>query len=474
MTSTTKKMRAYVIEDSLPLATLYTQMLNKMGFESQYFISGHEGLDAIYKEAPDLLVLDMQLPDMHGTEILEKLKSREVHFPRIVVTGHGSVETAVDAMRLGAIDYLEKPFTAERLQTTVENSMEHVHLKQVVKVIRTQIERDGYAGFVGRSLPMQVVYRIIDSAATSRASVLITGESGTGKELCAQAIHEKSDRANNEFVAVNCGAIPRELFESEIFGHVKGAFSGATSDRLGAAEKADGGTLFLDEIGEMDMDLQVKLLRFVQTGTFQRVGSNQTMKVNVRFVCATNKDPLELIENGKFREDLYYRINVIPINMPALRDRETDIQEIAQYFLKTYTAEEGRDFQSFTPEVEDLLLHYDWPGNVRQLSNVIHNTVLLNNGESVTVDMLPDPFGTDSAQAAIASKQEHKSRQPVNASRLNPTASPTTIDPLWKAEKRIIENAIEHFEGNIPVAAAHLGVSASTIYRKIKVWESQV
>lgn len=474
MKSAENKLRAYVIEDSLPLATLYTQMLSKLGFDAYCFKTGDEGLHAIFQQEPDLLLLDMQLPDMHGSDILEKLRSREVTFPRIVVTGHGSVENAVDAMRLGAIDFLEKPITAERLRTTVDNAVDLVRLRQEVKVIRTEIERDGYAGFVGRSLAMQVVYRIIDSAATSRASVFITGESGTGKELCAQAIHEKSDRSQGEFIAINCGAIPRELFESEIFGHVKGAFSGATSDREGAAQRADGGTLFLDEIGEMDMDLQVKLLRFIQTGTFHRVGSNTPVKVNVRFVCATNKDPLMLIHEGKFREDLYYRLNVIPINMPSLRERERDVIEIARSFLENLSVEESRQFRALSPEVEQQFLAYDWPGNVRELHNTIHNAILLNDGEILETGMLPGAL-------AMNMHPSSKSPQPKPASAAvkptdqssAPSALTNGIEPLWKVEKRTIENAITHFDGNIPVAAAHLGVSASTIYRKLKTWETE-
>lgn len=476
MNTADDQLTACIIEDSVPLATIYTQMLTKMGFDAHFYVNGNDGLNAINEKEPDLLLLDMQLPDMHGCEILEKLQSRNVSFPRIAITGHGSVETAVDAMRLGAVDFLEKPFTAERLQTTVDNAMERVHLRRQVQVIRSQIERDGYAGFVGRSLPMQVVYRIIDSAACSRASVFITGESGTGKELCAQAIHDKSDRAANEFVAINCGAIPRELFESEIFGHVKGAFSGATSDREGAAERANGGTLFLDEIGEMDMDLQVKLLRLIQTGTYQRVGSNKTQKTDIRFVCATNRDPVELIEEGKFREDLYYRLNVIPIRMPALRDRESDVLEIATNFLERLSIEEGKRFDGFAPEVRERLLNYDWPGNVRELHNVIHNTVLLNDAETVTLDMLSimarpvrKPVPGTHTQVTPMTGTANVSHSPA----LGHAEDKQGIEPLWQTEKRAIERAIQHFDDNIPMAAAHLGVSASTIYRKIKTWETQ-
>lgn len=463
--SQTGGLRAIVIEDSAPLGVLYQEYLRKLGFDAQWFATGGEGLQDIAEHAPDLLLLDLQLPDMHGHEILEELQRQGATFPRVVITAHGSVESAVDAMRLGAVDFLEKPFAVERLSVTVDNVLDRVRLHEEVRVMREQIERDGYAGFVGRSLPMQVVYRIIDSAAMSRASVFVTGESGTGKELCAQAIHERSDRASGPFVAINCGAIPRELFESEIFGHVKGAFSGATSDRAGAAERADGGTLFLDEIGEMDMDLQVKLLRFIQSGTIQRVGGSKTIKVNVRFVCATNRDPQQLVGEGRFREDLFYRLNVIPIRMPALRERERDVLQVARHFLQALSAEEGRDFDGFSPAVEQTFLNYDWPGNVRQLHNVVHNIVLLNNGRLVQEDMLPSPLG--------GQLKDQPGSRPLAPNKPSAVAGDAAeqIQPLWLIERRAIESAIEQCDGNVPVAAAHLGVSASTIYRKIKTWE---
>lgn len=461
-----KQPRALVIEDAAPLGALYQEYLQRLGFEVRWVGTGAAGCEYLDREVPDLLLLDLQLPDTHGHDILSKYpQALSSGMACIAITAHGSVEAAVQSMRHGANDFLEKPFTLERLSVTVDNVMDRKRLHREVRVMREQIERDGYAGFVGRSLPMQVVYRIIDSAATSRASVFITGESGTGKELCAQAIHERSDRADKPFVAINCGAIPRELFESEIFGHVKGAFTGANADRIGAAEQAHGGTLFLDEIGEMDLDLQVKLLRFIQTGVFQRVGSSKDMRVDVRFVCATNQDAQAQVAEGRFREDLYYRLNVIPIRMPALRDREADVLAIAESFLRKLSAEEDRDFTGFDTDVEQLLLTYDWPGNVRQLHNVMHNIVLLNNGTSVSRDMLPEPFG---------STQTSQATRPATVSHRATTADGAAIEPLWQVEKRAIEDAIDKCDGNVPIAAAHLGVSASTLYRKLKTWQSQL
>ncbi|MEN8822360.1 MAG: sigma-54 dependent transcriptional regulator [Abyssibacter sp.] len=459
--------RALLIEDTPSLALVYQGYLRRIGFEVQWCKLGREGLTAMATSAPDLLLLDLQLPDMHGTEVLSALQEQGARFPRVVITAHGSVEHAVEAMRLGAADFLEKPFTAERLQITLDNVLDRVQLHEQVRVIREQIERDGYAGFVGRSLPMQVVYRIIDSAAVSRAPVFITGESGTGKELCAQAIHERSDRAEGPFIAVNCGAIPRELFESEIFGHQKGAFSGATRDRVGAAEQAHGGTLFLDEIGEMDTDLQVKLLRFLQSGRVQRVGATRDRAVDVRVVCATNRDPLHQISEGRFREDLYYRLNVIPIEMPPLRDRGDDVLSIADHFLSLLSAREGRPPKQLAPDVRQLLIDYDWPGNVRQLYNVIYNIVLLQSGPDVTAAMLPAALlrVAGDVQGTTTRGQER-----VRTGTERGGSPAAGILPLAVVEKETIQRAIADCDGNVPVAAAHLGVSPSTLYRKLKQW----
>jgi two-component system repressor protein LuxO len=312
---------------------------------------------------------------------------------------------------------------------------------------------------------MQAVYRIIDAAAPSKASVFITGESGTGKEVCAAAIHNQSNRADKPIVALNCGAIPRDLMESEIFGHKKGAFTGAATDREGAALKADGGTLFLDEIGEMDMNLQTKLLRFIQTGRFNKVGSNTEIQVDVRFISATNQDPLVAVAEGRLREDLYYRLHVVPIKMPALNERGDDIMAIGKHFLLSYAEEEGKIFRDFSPEVEFILRRYNWPGNVRQLQNVIRNIVVLHNDEQVQNSHLPSPLDQalgEQVLPLLTASQSQSKNQPV-------TEQP--IRPLATVERETIERAIELCNGNIPKAAGLLDVSPSTIYRKKQAWE---
>jgi two-component system repressor protein LuxO len=424
-------------------------------------------MDALAGNPPSALLLDLKLPDMDGMDILRAVHEQQMPTSVVVVTGHGSVDVAVDAMRYGAFDFIEKPFDAKRLKVTLRNALDRQDLTALVDRIKEDFQREHYHGFIGGSLSMQGVYRIIDSAAPSKATVFITGESGTGKEVCAEAIHRQSPRRDGPFIALNCGAIPRDLMESEIFGHVRGAFTGAAKERVGAAGQADGGTLFLDEIGEMDLDLQTKLLRFVQTGTFQKVGGARQESVDVRFVCATNRDPLKEVARGRFREDLYYRLHVIPIQLPALRERGDDILPLAEHFLTRFAAEEGKRFRGLDADTAAVFLAYEWPGNVRQLQNVIRNIVVLHDGDRVTAQMLPPPLDALAGKAARGAVSTGVAgAQPAQSD------GPEPLKPLWLVEREAIERAIEHCGGNIPRAAALLEVSPSTIYRKKQAWES--
>ncbi len=402
-----------------------------------------------------------------GFEAVGKLRALP-HGPEIIVmTANGSVGLAVEAMRAGAYDFVLKPLSSERVMVTVRNAIERHQLRDTVEAYR-QADRPGFQGFIGSSPAMQAVYRMIESAATSKATAFVTGESGTGKEVCASAIHQLSPRAKGPFVALNCAAIPKDLIESEVFGHVKGAFTGATADRDGAARQADGGTLFLDEICEMDLNLQSKLLRFLQTGTFQRVGGSKPEEVDVRIVCATNRDPQAEVQAGRFREDLYYRLHVIPITLPALRERGDDILEISRHLLTSYAKEEKKNFTGFAPEAEQILRHYDWPGNVRQLQNIIRNIVVMNEGPLVQPAMISAPAGGRWARPqGFGSVQ-----QPVLT--LPSANTHPTIRPLAEVERETIESAITACHGNIPMAAAFLGVSPSTIYRKKLAWDGKV
>ena len=459
------KPRVLIIEDSPALAEVYRSYLRGEPYQVTHVGDGKSGMAELEKDPPEALLLDLKLPDMDGMDILKHIHDRQIPTSVVIITGHASVDVAIDAMRYGAFDFIEKPFSAKRVKVTLRNAVDRQNLNTLVERIRDDFQRDHYHGFIGSSLALQAVYRIIDSAAPSKATVFITGESGSGKEVCAEAIHRQSTRRDAPFVPINCGAIPRDLMESEIFGHVRGAFTGATRDRVGAAEMANGGTLFLDEIGEMDLDLQTKLLRFVQTGTLQRVGSTSLVKVDVRFVCATNRDPLQEVAEGRFREDLFYRLHVIPIHIPALRDRVDDILLLANHFLRKFAAEEHKAFRELSPEVEAVFMDYEWPGNIRQLQNVIRNVVVLYDAEQVTVDMLPQPLN------GVARRRSSPLSAAAKSARA-PESQGQGIRPLHVIEKEAIERAIEICDGNIPRAAALLEVSPSTIYRKRQSWQS--
>lgn len=479
--------RVLLVEDDISMAAVYRSYLTGRAYQVQHEKTGQDALSAIAANNFDGILLDLTLPDMNGLEILKHIKSQELPVEVIVTTGDCSMNTAIEAMQLGAKDYLVKPFTKDRLLTTLDNTLENHKLKQIVETYREEIDRNNFCGFIGSSLSMQRVYQVIDSAASSRATIFITGESGTGKEVCAEAVHQRSDRNKAAFIALNCSAIPKDLIESEIFGHVKGAFTGAVSDRDGAASAAKGGTLFLDEICEMELSLQSKLLRFLQTGTLQKVGSNKTEKVDVRILCASNKDPMAEVQAGNFREDLYYRLHVLPIHLPPLRERENDIIEIARSFLEQYTKEEGKDFCSFDTETELILSNYDWPGNVRQLQNVIRNIVVLNNGESVLSHMLPAPLDNYTPAVQVrpthAITQEHTAFSTTHSPGMHEGYSPVEIQqgmqdklasiirPIADIEREAIERAIDLCGGNIPTAAHYLQISAATIYRKRNSWK---
>ena len=316
-------------------------------------------------------------------------------------------------------------------------------------------------GFIGKSPGMQLLYKTIQSAARSSASVFITGESGTGKDVCAQAVHQASPRASGPFVPINCAAIPRDLLESELFGHMRGAFTGAISDRPGAVRQANRGTLFLDEIGEMDPAMQTKLLRFLQDGTFQSIGGNTLNHADVRIICATNRDPELEIRAGRFRDDLFYRLHVLPIHMPPLRDRGSDVIDIANAFLLNFAKEENRNFRVFSEDAKSILQNYLWPGNIRQLQNVIRNAVVMHDGPDMTAAMLPINMLHAGAQR-VSDKNYEEPESPLNA---------LPIIPLDQLERRAIETAILACSGNVPRAAALLGVSPSTVYRKKAAWE---
>lgn len=493
----TDKAQIYIVEDSVPSALLYQSYLDTLGYQVRLFHSGLDAIAGLNDKAPDILLLDVQLPDISGLDILKEITGASLPTRTIVMSSATDLGYAVEATRHGAFDFIEKPFTKDRLLVTVTNALREFDLSHTLQAYSSAIETEGFGEFIGSSPAMKLVYQIINNVAPSTASVFITGESGTGKELCASAIHQTSKRSSGPFVPINCAAIPKNLFESEIFGHVKGAFSGAVKDRIGAAEQANGGTLFLDEMCEMDLNLQAKLLRLIQSGTFQKVGSEVEQSVDVRFVCATNRSPLVEVREGRFREDLYYRLNVVPIELPPLRQRDDDVLLIAEKLLQKFNKDMGKQFRGISDAAASLMLDYQWPGNVRELQNLIENIVIMNNGEEILPEMLPDAIRTTESRGVGSLWMERRKqnlgrhqglperrRRDSNASSEVPVAataspaavlpdSPDDIRPLWETEKAVIEHAIRLCGDNVPQAAARLGVSPSTLYRKMKSWENQ-
>ena len=466
--------RILLVEDSEPLARTYERYLRFESYNVVYAADGAAALQRLENEQFDAVILDLRLPDMHGLGILRRIRAAEGGPSVVVITADGQISTAVEAMRDGAFDFIVKPFNAERLIVTLRNAVDHRHLTEMVDTYRQDFARQNYFGFIGSSPAMQRVYRVIDAAASSDATVFVSGEGGTGKELCVEAIHKGSPRRNRPLIAINCAAIPKDLVESEILGHVKGAFTGAVADRDGAAAAADGGTLFLDEICEMPLDLQAKLLRFVQTGTFTRIGDTRLTTVDVRFVCATNRDPREEVAAGRFREDLYYRLHVIPILLPPMHERGADILSMAKQFLTEYARAEGKRFAEFSHQAAQDLLAYSWPGNVRELQNLIRNVVVLNDGDEVTVEMLGLEKLSSDLKALSPPPRDGPDALPATDpdQRKNGEALDVVLGPLWNMERQCIEFALDATGGNIPRAAAMLEISPSTIYRKRQAWRA--
>ncbi|MEM9632469.1 MAG: sigma-54 dependent transcriptional regulator [Pseudomonadota bacterium] len=474
-------MKVLIVEDALPLATVYGHHLSRAGIETLHTETGREALERLRKGGISVVLLDLQLPDMNGLDLLAAIREEQLPVTVVVVTSSGSIKTAVEAMQAGAYDFIVKPVAEERLVTTTRNALERETLTEVVEEVRKPTNTKAHHGFIGSSLPMTAVYKMIESVARSNAAVFVTGESGTGKEVCAEAIHKLSPRAKRPFVPLNCAAIPKDLIESEIFGHIKGAFTGATSDRDGAAARADGGTLFLDEICELELNLQAKLLRFLQSGTVQKVGSDSLKKVDVRIVCATNRDPLVEVEAGRFREDLYYRLHVLPIGLPPLRARGADVLELAKHFLSQFAKEENKGFDGFSVEAEEALLAHSWPGNVREMQNTIRNLVVLNEGPIVELDMLstlqtrtPQPIRT--APAVPISSPDLPPR-PANIAGSASGNWPAITLALGQSydllERQLIEATIDACGGSLPKTARVLQVSPSTLYRKKEIWAAQ-
>ncbi len=443
------KARILLVEDDLSLGVMLGMELKRRGHEVDCAKSGAEAVKKLAAGAYDAVITDLKLGDMDGLEVLKLAKKRDPRVEVLVMTGHGSIDTAVAAMRDGAFDYLTKPVEAEELNIVLDKALERRRLIGEVERLREDVkDKYSFDGIVFSGPPMRKVLDLVQKVASTEATVLILGESGTGKELIARALHEKSARRNGAFVAINCGALPEGLLESELFGHVRGAFTGADRNKRGLFEEASGGTLFLDEISETTPGLQVKLLRALQEGEIRRVGDNHPFKVSGRLLAATNKDLGKLVAEGKFREDLYYRLKVFPIDLPPLRERPEDILPLAEHFLRKAKKKLGGKAVKFSLAAAEALRGYRWPGNVRELEHVIERVLIMAAGVSVELGDLP----------------------PELLNRAAPAGKGGAKETLEEAEKRHILSALEECGGNQLVAAKRLGVARNTLWRKLKTY----
>ena len=444
------KTRILLVEDDHSLGTMLAMELKRRGHDIDVAKSGSEAAEKMTSCEYDAVVTDLKLGAIDGLEVLKRAKARDPRVEVLVMTGHGSIDTAVAAMKAGAYDYLTKPVEAEELNIVLGKALEHRRLVCEVERLREEVkDKYSFDGIVFSGPPMRKVLDLVQKVAATEATVLILGESGTGKELIARALHEKSSRRNGAFVAINCGALPEGLLESELFGHVRGAFTGADRNKRGLFEEANNGTLFLDEISETTPALQVKLLRALQEGEVRRVGDNHPFKVSGRLLAATNKDLAKLVAEGKFREDLYYRLKVFPIDLPALRDRTEDILPLAEHFLRKAKKKLSSKAVKFSADAAEALRAYRWPGNVRELEHVIERALIMASGVAVDIADLPPEM------------------QPAHTAS---TAKGDPLETLEDAEKRHVLQAIKDCGGNQVEAAKKLGVARNTLWRKLKAY----
>lgn len=482
--------RILLVDDEPSVLSSLKRVLRPMKLDVSTASDGQEAVKLLEQHPVDVVITDLSMPNMTGIELCKHIAENYPETIRIMLTAHSESDFLLDAINSGRVwGYLQKPWDNQQLAVLIQQAIRDQQIMAERQMLRNTLARyekkrkKDFAGFVGDSISMQFVYNCVEKCAPSNASVFITGESGTGKEVAAEAIHNHSKRRQGPFIALNCAAIPSELMESEIFGHIKGAFSGAVANRDGAATQADGGTLFLDELGEMDMALQAKILRFIQTGTFQKVGSDKTEKVDVRFVCATNREPLRAIKEQKLREDLYYRLNVISIDLPSLRERDDDVIQIARHFLTRFAAEEDKTFVGFSSDAEQLMKRYNWPGNVRQLQNVVQSCVIMSDGPVVDSSLIasqlkiPEQEAQQLSVSSTNAANQHSADVPQSMVNMSPDtdtgdghSGTTEIELLAVTERRAIERALMHYNKNVVQAATALGVSPSTLYRKMQSW----
>lgn len=443
-----------IVDDEESIRESLDGILQDEGFRTVFACDGEEGLLAHREENPDLILLDIWMPGVDGLEVLRRIKEASPEQPVIMMSGHGTIETAVRATKLGAYDFIEKPLSLDKVLVAVQNALKIGQLVEENRSLRAKIAKD--YEMIGESQAIRELKAQIEVAAPTSGWVLITGENGTGKELVARAIHTLSHRCEKPFIEVNCAAIPEELIESELFGHEKGAFTGATAQRKGKFDLAHEGTLFLDEIGDMSLKTQAKVLRILQERKFERVGGSRTIEVDVRVIAATNKDLEEEIQKGNFREDLYYRLNVLPFYVPPLRERHDDVPALVNHFLQHFCSKESRDAKSLSAEAMDALKNYNWPGNVRELKNIVERLVIMTPGTVIDERQLP---------AAIRTRKPLASPRPTHTIQGDFN---TYKEAKEEFEREFLIQKLEENDWNISRTAEIIEVERSNLHRKIK------
>lgn len=494
-----KKATVLIIDDDPAMVDLTKYQLEEQGFEISTAGTGLAGLKLAEEQRFDIALTDLQLPDIDGIEVVRKLKELSPATEIIMITGYSSMKRAIEAIKAGAFHFVEKPLAFEELQALIDKALERRSQAQEINELRGRLKsRDAYFNIIGASKAMQNVYEIIESVAESDANIIVVGESGTGKELIANAVHFKSLRSKKAFVKINCSALPKELIESELFGHTKGAFTGAAAEKIGLIGQASGGSLMLDEIGEMPLELQPKLLRVLQERVYYRLGSEKALEADFRLISATNRAPTDAVRDGQLREDLYYRINTIEIRVPPLRERAEDVPRLAEHFLKVYSEKYNRKAGDFSQNAYERMFEYSWPGNVRELQNVIERAVLLSKGSTIEAESLPfavvaakpvvsvsAPPATEVAhemqdgkaapngrnEAAIIDEEEPIFRQ---LGRIIVSKAPEVkpgqnrCDLFSEIEEAIVSAALEKTKGNKQAAATLLGIYRPRLYHMLR------
>ena len=460
------KLRVLFADDERSLQEVMRTEIPQLGHEVIVCPDGKAAVKALEKNTFDAAILDLRMPGLNGIEVLEQIKQVAPDTDVVIMTGHASIETAIEAVRLGAFDYITKPAKLAQLETILRKVAERKELRNKNIALQTRVQAaEGPTVMVGNSPIMAGVHRLIATVAPTDSTVMILGETGTGKELAARAIFEQSRRSDGPFVPVNCGALSENLVESELFGHRKGAFTGAERDHKGMFEVADGGTLFLDEVGELNKNVQVKLLRFLEAGEIRRVGDNEPIRLDIRVICATNRDLREMVQKDEFREDLFFRVNTFEIRLPALRERRADIPDLARHLLaRAARRPEDQVAKLLTPEAIDTLLEYEWPGNVREMRNVMEHAWILAGGGPITSEHLPHHLRQGAAPATLSLARTDAA---------HPAPGHGAPRTLKEVEMEHILRVLEKHQGNKPAAAAELGIVLKTLYNKLNQWEEE-